>query len=94
MLLFIARPRIIVLGNINGTRIYRNIDQYPHAKNVPGVLILQIDSPIYFANANYLRERYLIISKEPSVWNYMIRVYSSEQQDIYNSYFQDLEVDL
>ena len=94
MLLFIARPRTIVLGNINNSMIYRSIDQYPDANSVPGVLILQIDSPIYFANANYLRERYIIISKEPSVCNYMIRIYSSEQQDIYNSYFQDLEMDL
>ncbi|KAK4587412.1 hypothetical protein RGQ29_024213 [Quercus rubra] len=29
----------------------------PIANNVPGVLILQIDAPIYFANSNYLRER-------------------------------------
>ncbi|KAH7522271.1 hypothetical protein FEM48_Zijuj07G0120700 [Ziziphus jujuba var. spinosa] len=57
VLLFIARPRTIVLGRINNSMIYRSIDQYPDANNVPGVLILHIDSPIYFANANYLRER-------------------------------------
>ena len=38
---------------------YRSVDQYPIANNVPGVLILQIDAPIYFANSNYLRERYI-----------------------------------
>lgn len=58
LLLFVARPRTSVLGNISNSMIYRSIDQYPDAKNVPGVLILQIDAPIYFANANYLRERY------------------------------------
>ncbi|XP_043698496.1 sulfate transporter 3.1-like [Telopea speciosissima] len=57
MLLFIARPRTFVLGNIPNSMIYRNIDQYPVANTVPGVLILQIDAPIYFANASYLRER-------------------------------------
>ncbi|CAL2249961.1 unnamed protein product [Prunus armeniaca] len=37
--------------------VYRNVEQYPNASNVPGILILEIDAPIYFANANYLRER-------------------------------------
>ncbi|WCJ23844.1 sulfate transporter 3 1 [Euphorbia peplus] len=57
MLLFLARPKTLVLGNISNTMIYRSMDQYPTTDNVPGVLILQIDAPVYFANANYLRER-------------------------------------
>ncbi|KAL3531315.1 hypothetical protein ACH5RR_010637 [Cinchona calisaya] len=57
VLLFVARPRTLVLGNIPDTKIYRNVDQYPNTKNVPGVLILEIDAPIYFANSSYLRER-------------------------------------
>lgn len=57
LILFIARPRTLNLGNLPNSSIYRSIDQYPAANNVPGILILQIDSPIYFANTNYLRER-------------------------------------
>ncbi|KAM3754994.1 hypothetical protein ACB098_02G005200 [Castanea mollissima] len=57
VLLFVARPRTFALGNIPNSVAYRSIDQYPIANNVPGVLILQIDAPIYFANSNYLRER-------------------------------------
>ncbi|XP_068650201.1 sulfate transporter 3.1-like [Aristolochia californica] len=57
LLLFVARPRTFVLGNIRDSSIYRSKDQYPDANNVPGILILQIDAPIYFANASYLRER-------------------------------------
>ncbi|GLU08913.1 hypothetical protein SLE2022_257970 [Rubroshorea leprosula] len=57
ILLFVARPRTFALGNIPNTGIYRSVEQYPVADKVPGVLILQIDAPIYFANANYLRER-------------------------------------
>lgn len=58
VILFIARPRTFVLGNIPNSMVYRNVEQYPVANNVPGVLILQIDAPIYFANSGYLRERY------------------------------------
>ncbi|KAA8550830.1 hypothetical protein F0562_002514 [Nyssa sinensis] len=57
IILFIARPRTLVLGNIPDSMIYRSVDQYPIANNVPGILILQIDAPIYFANSSYLRER-------------------------------------
>lgn len=57
VLLFVARPRTTVLGNIPNSMIYRRVDQYPIAQSIPGILILHIDAPIYFANASYLRER-------------------------------------
>ncbi|PSS01420.1 Sulfate transporter 3.1 like [Actinidia chinensis var. chinensis] len=59
VLLFVARPRTCVLGNIPNSINYRSVDQYPIAQSVPGILILQIEAPIYFANSNYLRERIL-----------------------------------
>ncbi|KAK7336781.1 hypothetical protein VNO77_17329 [Canavalia gladiata] len=57
VLLFVARPRTFLLGNIPNSAAYRNVEQYPNANHVPGVLILEIDAPIYFTNASYLRER-------------------------------------
>ncbi|KAE8730669.1 serine/threonine-protein kinase Nek2-like [Hibiscus syriacus] len=57
LLLFVARPRTFILGNLPNSTIYRNVEQYPNANNVHGVLILKIDAPIYFANSSYLRER-------------------------------------
>ncbi|KAK7396386.1 hypothetical protein VNO78_17357 [Psophocarpus tetragonolobus] len=57
LLLFIARPRTFLLGNIPNSAVYRSVEQYPNANRIPGVLILEIDAPIYFANASYLRER-------------------------------------
>lgn len=57
VLLFVARPKTFVLGNIPDSMIYRNVEQYTNANSVPGILVLEIDAPIYFANSNYLRER-------------------------------------
>ncbi|XVF63057.1 hypothetical protein PTKIN_Ptkin09bG0058200 [Pterospermum kingtungense] len=57
VLLFVARPRTAVMGNIPNSGIYRSMEQYPIANTVPGILILQINAPVYFANASYLRER-------------------------------------
>lgn len=39
------------------TTVYRNIQQYPEATKVPGVLIVRVDSAIYFSNSNYTKER-------------------------------------
>ncbi|XP_060181518.1 sulfate transporter 3.1-like isoform X2 [Lycium barbarum] len=57
ILLFVARPKTFVLGKIPNSMTYRSTEQYSAASSVPGVLIIHIDAPIYFANASYLRER-------------------------------------
>ncbi|GAB2292155.1 High affinity sulfate transporter 2 [Dionaea muscipula] len=59
ILLQVTRPRTALLGNLPGTTIYRNIQQYPEATMVPGILIIRVDSSIYFSNSNYIRERLL-----------------------------------
>ncbi|KAJ1268367.1 hypothetical protein BS78_07G129400 [Paspalum vaginatum] len=59
ILLQVTRPRTVLLGNLPGTTIYRNTDQYPNASHVPGVVIVRVDSAIYFSNSNYIRERIL-----------------------------------
>jgi sulfate transporter 3 len=56
-LLYVARPATCKLGSISGTEIFRDTKQYPHAKSIPNILVLQLGSPIYFVNAGYLRER-------------------------------------
>ncbi|KAF9607825.1 hypothetical protein IFM89_001573 [Coptis chinensis] len=41
------------------TTVYRNIEQYPDATKIPGILIVRVDSAIYFSNSNYVKERIL-----------------------------------
>ncbi|TYI45805.1 hypothetical protein E1A91_D13G064000v1 [Gossypium mustelinum] len=59
ILLQVTRPRTAVLGKIPRTTVYRNILQYPAATKVPGILIVRVDSAIYFSNSNYVKERIL-----------------------------------
>lgn len=59
ILLHVTRPHTALLGNIPGTSIYRNVQQYPDANRVPGILVVRIDAAIYFSNSNYIRERIL-----------------------------------
>eukprot|EP00271_Cylindrocystis_brebissonii_P020085 TRINITY_DN64_c0_g1_i11.p1 TRINITY_DN64_c0_g1~~TRINITY_DN64_c0_g1_i11.p1 ORF type:complete len:653 (-),score=128.48 TRINITY_DN64_c0_g1_i11:1740-3698(-) len=57
ILLQVARPHTAILGRIPGTSVYRNVTQYAGAEMTPGLLVLRIDATIYFANANYIREK-------------------------------------
>ncbi|CAM8911211.1 unnamed protein product [Rhodiola kirilowii] len=59
ILLQVTRPRTAVLGQVPRTKVYRNIQQYPEAESVPGILIVRVDSAIYFSNSNYIKERIL-----------------------------------
>ncbi|KAL8105844.1 putative sulfate transporter 3.3 [Apium graveolens] len=57
VLLQITRPKIVMLGNIPGSDIFRNIHQYKEAIKIPGFLILSVEAPINFANITYLNDR-------------------------------------
>ncbi|CAK9309210.1 unnamed protein product [Citrullus colocynthis] len=59
ILLQVTRPRIALLGKLPKIPIFRNILQYPGAKKIAGVLMVRVDSSIYFSNANYVKERIL-----------------------------------
>ncbi|XP_031286101.1 probable sulfate transporter 3.3 [Pistacia vera] len=59
ILLQVTRPKTVMLGNIPGTDVYRNLHHYKEAMRVPGFLILSIEAPINFANTTYLNERIL-----------------------------------
>ncbi|XXG63355.1 hypothetical protein AAC387_Pa05g1566 [Persea americana] len=57
ILLQVTRPKTLLLGNIPGTDIYRNLHHYKEARRIPGFLILSIEAPVNFANTTYLTER-------------------------------------
>nr|GEX38891.1 sulfate transporter 1.3-like [Tanacetum cinerariifolium] len=67
ILLQVTRPRTAILGRIPMTSVYRNIQQYPEATKVPGVLIVRVDSAIYFSNSNYIKERTFAAMKDYQV---------------------------
>ncbi|KAG9459186.1 hypothetical protein H6P81_003694 [Aristolochia fimbriata] len=57
VLLQITRPKVVMLGNIPGTDIFRNLNHYKEATKIPGFLIVAIEAPVNFANTTYLTER-------------------------------------
>ncbi len=55
----LARPHDGVLGYVPGIAGTHDVDDYPDAQPVPGLLVYRYDSPLYFANAEDFRERAL-----------------------------------
>ncbi|OQV17037.1 Sulfate transporter [Hypsibius exemplaris] len=49
------RPEVGLLGRVPQTDIYKRVDSYKSAMEIPGVKIVRLDAPFYFANAEYVR---------------------------------------
>jgi sulfate permease, SulP family len=46
------RPRLVALGRTPDDNTFADIQQFPNVRPVPGVLLLRLNSPLYFYNAN------------------------------------------
>jgi high affinity sulfate transporter 1 len=55
----VARPHDGILGFVPGTAGMHDVDDYPEARLVPGLLVYRYDSPLFFANAENFRTRAL-----------------------------------
>ncbi|AES72253.1 putative SLC26A/SulP transporter [Medicago truncatula] len=52
------RPSTETLGKLPGTDLFCDVDQYPMAIQIPGVMIIRMKSALLcFANANFVKER-------------------------------------
>ncbi|XP_024360167.1 sulfate transporter 1.1 [Physcomitrium patens] len=55
----VTRPHTARLGNIPGTKVYRNILQYPDATLPHGIVAVRLDAAIYFSNSQYIHDKVL-----------------------------------
>lgn len=62
-----ANPRIVELGRVDGTVFYRDAARFP-VNTDPAVLLLRMDAPLYFANAQFLRDRVeALVARRPGL---------------------------
>ena len=59
-----ARPHDGILGYVPGVAGMHDVDDYPQAQLVPGLLVYRYDSPLFFANADNLLHRALSATEE------------------------------
>jgi high affinity sulfate transporter 1 len=65
------RPHSAVLGRAEGVKGYHDIERYPDARQIPGLVLFRWDAPLFFANAELFRERVLNAAKNaptPTHW--------------------------
>ncbi|RDH77283.1 solute carrier 26 family protein [Mycolicibacterium moriokaense] len=55
----VARPHDAILGFVPGVAGMHDVDDYPAAAPVPGLVIYRYDAPLFFANAENFRQRAL-----------------------------------
>src|SRR6185436_20735604 len=53
----VAGPHDGILGYVPGIAGMHDIDDYPDARPVPGLVVYRYDSPLFFANAEDFRRR-------------------------------------
>jgi anti-anti-sigma factor len=51
------RPDIPVLGRLPGTEVFHRLNENSDSETYPELVIIRFDGPLYFANANALRDK-------------------------------------
>jgi len=67
------RPHSAVLGRAEGIKGYHGINRYPNARRVPGLVLFRWDAPLFFANAEFFRERVLdAVATSPTLARWLV----------------------
>ena len=59
LLVRVARPHDAILGLVPGLAGMHDVDDYPGARTIPGLVVYRYDAPLFFANAEDFRRRAL-----------------------------------
>ena len=67
------RPHSAVLGRADGVKGYHDITRYPDARLIPGLVLFRWDAPLFFANAEFFKERALdAVAKSPTPVRWLV----------------------
>jgi high affinity sulfate transporter 1 len=67
------RPHSAVLGRAHGVKGYHDITRYPDARLIPGLVLFRWDAPLFFANAEFFKERALdAVAKSPTPARWLV----------------------
>ncbi|HTO62413.1 MAG TPA: sulfate permease [Bradyrhizobium sp.] len=67
------RPHSAVLGRADGVKGYHDITRYPNARRIPGLVLFRWDAPLFFANAEFFRERVLdAVERSPTTVRWLV----------------------
>jgi MFS superfamily sulfate permease-like transporter len=80
----VARPHSAVLGRSEEVAGWHDLDDYPSASQIPGLVIFRYDSPLFFANAEdfYDRCRAAIETSDPPARWFVVNMEAITEVDI------------
>lgn len=85
----LARPKDAVLGRVPGLAGMHDVEDYPDAQTLPGLIIYRFEAPLFFANVGELRRRVqMVVDREteaypddPPRW-FLLNVEANTEVDI------------
>lgn len=77
----IARPHDAILGYAPGVPGMHDIDDYPDAARIPGLVVYRYDAPLCFANADDFRRRALAAVNPDTGW-FLLNVEANVEVDV------------
>nr|WP_205717871.1 SulP family inorganic anion transporter [Actinomadura soli] len=60
----VARPHDAILGQVPGMAGMHDVDDFPTARTIPGLVVYRYDSPLIFANATDFKRRALAAARK------------------------------
>ncbi len=67
------RPHSAILGRAEGLKGYHDIRRHPEARQIPGLVLFRWDAPLFFANAEFFRERALAaVAQAPEAAHWLV----------------------
>ncbi len=66
-----SRPHDEILGRMAGVKGFHNLERFPEATTIPGLLLYRFDSDLVFFNADYFKQRVnaaIAAAKTPIEW--------------------------
>jgi SulP family sulfate permease len=84
MLARVARPHDAIQGFVPDLAGMHDVDDYPQATTIPGLVVYRYDSPLFFANAENFRRRALAaveVQRDPVRW-FVLNMEANVEVDI------------
>lgn len=92
-----SKPNVAFLGRIPGTKRYTNMERHPDNEKIEAVLIVRVESSIFYFNAEYIKEQIWekIYSEADTLKTVILDLNSSPRIDIAGARFlKELFIDL
>ena len=81
LLVRLSRPHEGILGFVPGMAGMHDVDDYPEAEQIPGLVVYRYDSPLFFANSNDFFSQCLEASDIPGCRWFVLNVEANVEVD-------------